>query len=55
MRRNVTWLGWKRTMTPNERLSPEERNALLSSSLKFSFPGNRRMMRSTHIIEAGGV
>jgi hypothetical protein len=40
------------TMTPNERLNPVDRNALLSSILKFLLPGNCRMMRSTHIIEA---
>jgi len=43
------------TMTPNERLSPDDKKALLSSNLKFSFPGILRMMRSTHIIDAGGV
>lgn len=41
-----------RTITPKERLNPVDRNALLSSILKFLFPGNRRMMRSTHIIDA---
>lgn len=40
------------TITPNERLNPVERNALLCSILKFFLPGNWRMIRSTHIIEA---
>lgn len=39
-------------MTPNERLSPDDRNALLSSILKFFFPGNWRITRSMHIIDA---
>jgi hypothetical protein len=41
-----------RTMTPNDRLKPVDRNALLSSILKFFLPGNWRMIRSTHIIDA---
>ena len=40
------------TMTPKERLSPVDKNVLLSSILKFFFPGNWRMIRSTHIIDA---
>jgi hypothetical protein len=39
-------------MTPKERLKPVERKVLLSSILKSFMPGNRRMMRSTHIIDA---
>jgi hypothetical protein len=41
-----------RTMTPKDRLSPVDKNALLSSILKFFLPGKYRTMRSTHIIEA---
>jgi hypothetical protein len=40
------------TITPKERLSPVDKNVLLSSILKFFFPGNWRMIRSTHIIDA---
>lgn len=43
------------TMTPKERLSPVDKNVLLSSILKFFMPGKRRMMRSTHIIDAVAV
>jgi hypothetical protein len=39
-------------MTPNERLNPVDRNELLSSILKFFFPGSSRITRSTHIIDA---
>jgi hypothetical protein len=40
------------TITPNERLKPVDKNALLSSILKFFLPGNWRIMRSTHIMDA---
>lgn len=44
-----------RTITPNDKLSPVERKALLSSILKFRCPGNKRTTRSTHIIDAPNV
>lgn len=42
-------------MTPKERLRPVDKNALLFSILKSFFPGNWRMIRSTHIIDAPNV
>lgn len=40
------------TITPKLRLNPVDKKVLLSSILKFFFPGNWRIIRSTHIIEA---
>ena len=48
----ATQLYTTRTMTPNERLKPVDKKALLSSILKFLRPGNWRMIKSTHIIDA---
>lgn len=45
----------EKIMTPKDRLNPVDRKALLSSILKFFLPGNWRIMRSTHIIDAPNV
>jgi len=38
------------TITPKLRLSEEDKNGLLSWTLKFRFPGICLMIRSTHMI-----
>lgn len=45
----------EKIITPKDRLNPVDRKALLSSILKFFLPGNCRIMRSTHIIDAPNV
>jgi hypothetical protein len=40
------------TMTPKLKLNPALKKGLLSSILKSFFPGNCRIIKSTHIMDA---